>query len=412
MNNPLALPGYRWPEEGLARVPYWIYTDAAIFEREMARIFCGPGWAYCGLAAELPEPGSFLTTLLGNRPVVICRNRDGELRGFVNRCAHRGVKFCRQRTGRTNRFTCPYHQWTYDLDGALRGVPFREGVNGRGGMPADFDLDANGLQRLAVIERNGVLFASFADNPPDFSAYLGRTNEQYFERVFDGRELRVLGYSRQLINSNWKLMFENIKDPYHASLLHVFLVTFGLFRADQESRVMMDETGRHGLLIASKGEQKKSDATKDIENLREDFKLKDPRLLDPVREFKDTATVVMQTLWPNLIIQQQSNTLAMRQVQPRSPTSFILSWTFFGYADDDEAMTTRRLRQANLMSASGLVSCDDSEVVKLAQAGIVGAERESALLEMGGRDTADTEHMVTESAIRAFYKHYRDVMEL
>ncbi|MFP6681879.1 MAG: SRPBCC family protein, partial [Gammaproteobacteria bacterium] len=154
------------------------------------------------------------------------------------------------------------------------------------------------------------------------------------------------------------------------------------------------------------------EATQDIVNLREDFELKDPRLLDPVKEFKDSATVVMQTLWPNLIIQQQSNTIAMRQVQPVDPSSFILAWTFFGYADDDEEMTIRRLRQANLMSASGLVSCDDSEVIKLAQDGIDSAPDGHALLGMGGHDTDDTEHMVTEAAIRAFYKCYRAVMEL
>ena len=90
----------------------------------------------------------------------------------------------------------------------------------------------------------------------------------------------------------------------------------------------------------------------------------------------------------------------------------MLAWTFFGYADDDEEMTTRRLRQANLMSASGLVSCDDSEVIKLAQDGINSDVDGHALLEMGGRDTEDTEHMVTETAIRAFYNHYRAVMEL
>ena len=401
-----------WPETDNTQIPYWIYSDQDIFDQEMKRIFCGSSWAYVGLATELPEPGSFITTNIGDRPVVICRNRDGDLRGFVNRCAHRGVKFCRHRSGKTKRFTCPYHQWTYDLNGDLKGVPFMRGVNGQGGMPEDFDLGANGLQQLKVIAHNGVLFASFDVDMTDFTSYLGESNRYYFERVFDGRELRLLGHSRQLIRGNWKLMFENIKDPYHASLLHVFLVTFGLFRADQQAQVKMDATGGHGLLISRKGEQKATEATQDIANLREDFKLKDPRLLDPVKEFKDSATVVMQTLWPNLIIQQQSNTIAMRQVQPRDPSSFILAWTFFGYADDDEAMTIRRLRQANLMSASGLVSCDDSEVIKLAQDGINSDVDGHALLEMGGRDTEDTDHMVTETAIRAFYKHYRSVMEL
>ncbi len=401
-----------WQAGDVSRVPYWLYTNAAVYQREMARIFCGQSWAFAGLTAELPTVGSFKTATIGDRSVIVCRNREGALRAFANRCAHRGVKFCNARLGQTKRFTCPYHQWTYDLNGDLKGVPFRAGVQGNGGMPEDFDLSQHSLQPLRVTVHNGVIFVSFAHEMEDFLDYLGASNRYYFERVFDGRALKVLGYSRQLIRGNWKLMFENIKDPYHASLLHVFLVTFGLFRADQESQVKMDETGRHGLLISRRGAQVATQATKDITNLRTDFKLQDPRLLDPVKEFKDNATVVMQTIWPNLIVQQQSNTLAMRRIQPRGPGSFELDWTFFGYADDDEAMTTRRLRQANLMSASGLVSGDDSEVIKMAQDGLMHYPDESALIEMGGRETHDEEHMVTEAAIRAFYKHYRAVMEI
>src|SRR5262249_20899241 len=145
---------------------------------------------------------------------------------------------------------------------------------------------------------------------------------------------RVLGYMRQRIGANWKLMFENIKDPYHASLLHVFLVTFGLFRADQPSAVEMDESGRHSVLGCMRGGRKPSAGTTERRSFTADRELADPRLLDPVREFPGSATVVMQTLWPNLIVQQQSNTLAMRQLVTRGPHAFDLMWTFFGYADD------------------------------------------------------------------------------
>jgi len=402
----------RWPHNDVTQIPYALYTDPNVFEREMARIFCGPGWAYVGLEVELPKPGDYLVTNLGNRSVVITRDEQGGIKGFANRCAHRGVKICRHRTGNARMFVCPYHQWSYNAAGELRGVPFIKGVKQQGGMPDDFDRGDYNLPRLSIATRNGVIFASFHPHPPALEDYLGETNTQYFDRVFDGRKLKVLGYSRQLIPGNWKLMFENIKDPYHASLLHVFLVTFGLFRADQKSQVRMDQSGAHGLLISQRGEQKKDEATADIANLRENFALEDPRLLDPVKEYPGDATVVMQTIWPNLIVQQQSNTLALRQIQPRHPGAFELAWTFFGYQDDDEAMTTRRLRQANLMSSAGLVSTDDSEVIKLAQDGVAGYAHDSGVLLMGGSGTTDEPHMVTESAIRAFYKHYREVMEL
>jgi salicylate 5-hydroxylase large subunit len=140
--------------------------------------------------------------------------------------------------------------------------------------------------------------------------------------------------------------------------------------------------------------------------------LHDPRLLDPVREFPGDATVMMQTVWPNLIVQQQSNTLAMRQIVPIDARHFDLAWTFFGYVHDTPEMRQRRLRQANLMGPAGLVSLDDSEAMLLSQAGIDGNEAAECVAEMGGRAVHDEPHMVTETAIRGFYQHYRRVMDL
>lgn len=401
-----------WPEAGTARVPYWIYTDPEIYRREQDAVFGGEGWAYVGLAAELPEPGDWKRTHIGERPVFALRGDDGALRVFENRCAHRGVQVCRESFGRARELVCPYHQWTYDLRGRLIGVPFRRGLQGKGGMPPDFKLEANGLTELRAHTRHGVVFASFAAEPPAFEDWLGGAMLHYFDRVFDGRALRVLGYSRQLVPSNWKLMFENIKDPYHASLLHVFLVTFGLFRADNPSETKMDPTGRHSCLISIRGAPRDTGDTSEMRAFKQDFALRDPTLLEPVKEFPGEATVVMQTLWPNLIVQQQSNTLATRQLVPRGPQSFELHWTFFGYESDDEAMTRRRLRQANLMGPAGYVSLDDSEVMQLSQQGVAPYPDAQGRLEMGGRGTADEDHIVTEAAIRAFYTYYRQVMAL
>jgi salicylate 5-hydroxylase large subunit len=400
----------QWPEAGATRIPFWAYSDPQVYAQEMRLIFCGESWSYVGLEVEIPQPGDFKQATLGDRPVVMVRDTHGEVHVFINRCMHRGVKLCRTGTGHVQHLTCPYHQWTYDLQGRLRGVPFHRGVKHQGGMPDDFERANYNLEALRVTVRHGVIFASFSPDVAPFTDYLGPTMLQYFDRVCDGRPLRLLGYMRQRIASNWKLMFENIKDPYHASLMHVFLVTFGLFRADNPSAVYMDDTGRHACLISRRGAQQASADTTDIRNLREDLRLHDPRLLSPVREFPGDATVVMQTLWPNLIIQQQSNTLAMRQIVPRGPEAFELLWTFFGYEDDSAEMTLKRLRQANLMGPAGLVSADDSEVMKLSQDGVGPSPEATGLLEMGGRGLENTEHMVTEVAIRAFYHYYRQVM--
>ncbi|QYU68474.1 Rieske 2Fe-2S domain-containing protein [Leptolyngbya sp. 15MV] len=300
-----AAPHLRWPEDAAGRVPYWVYTDPSVYRRELERIWYGPHWLYVGLECEVPEVGDWKTTTLGERPVIMVRSDPATVTVVENRCRHRGVKFCQARSGHSKELLCPYHQWSYTLDGSLQGVPFRRGVRRQGGMPADFDPKDWGLNRLKVEVANGVVWASFDAATPPFRAYLGEKFWGHYTRVYDGRKLAVLGYNRQHIPANWKLMQENIKDPYHAGLLHVFFVTFGLFRADQKSAVEMDELGRHGILISRKGEQEVNDITGDMKTFQADLKLADPRILDVVKEFPGDETVGMITVFPSVILQQR-----------------------------------------------------------------------------------------------------------
>jgi len=149
-----------WPA-GYHRIPFWLYSDPEIYQQEQQRIFGGPSWCYVALTAEIPRPGDFKRSVVGDKPVVITRDKEGGINVVANRCAHRGVQFCRRDFGNTAEFMCPYHQWTYDLKGNLRGVPFRRGLKQQGGMPEDFKLEEHALQRLQVTERHGVIFASF-----------------------------------------------------------------------------------------------------------------------------------------------------------------------------------------------------------------------------------------------------------
>ena len=262
------------PRAGRTREPR-VFRTGSIPTRTFSRA-SNPGcsvpnnWLYVCLEAEIPNPGDFKRSQLGTREVIAVRGADGAINVLVNRCAHRSMQVCTASRGSTKEFVCPYHQWTYDLAGNLLGLPFRRGYRGQGGMPADFRPEEHGLQRLAVTHRHGVVFASFGAPNETLETWLGDRMLGYFDRVFDGRELVVLGYMRQRIPSNWKLMFENIKDPYHASLLHVFLVTFGLFRLDQQSAVEMDDTGRHAVLVSRKGAQETNDATAQMRALAAD----------------------------------------------------------------------------------------------------------------------------------------------
>jgi salicylate 5-hydroxylase large subunit len=348
--------------------------------------------------------------------VILVRAQDGEIHVVENVCAHRGMSFCRERHGNRKDFTCPYHQWNYSLKGDLQGVPFRRGVkqDGKvnGGMPADFKTAEHGLNKLKVAARGGVVFASFDHEIEPLEAFLGPTILRYFDRTFDGRELRLLGYNRQRIPGNWKLMQENIKDPYHPGLLHTWFVTFGLWRADNKSQLLMDERFRHAAMISTRGQMGKADQVTAVSSFKEDMKLEDPRFLDIVPEpWWGGPTAVMTTVFPSVIFQQQVNSVSTRHIQPDGHGAFDFVWTHFGFADDTPEMTERRLRQANLFGPAGFVSADDGEVIELSQHGFEQKPFHRTLAELGGTDVADADHMVTETLIRGMYRYWREVME-
>ena len=408
-----------WEGDGTSRIPFAAYTSEELHRRELERFFYKRHWCYVGLEVEIPNPGDFKRTVVGERSVILTRALDGAVHVVENVCAHRGMSFCRARSGNRKDFTCPYHQWNYSLKGDLQGVPFRRGVkqDGKvhGGMPADFDPSLNGLNKLRVATRGGVVFASFDPDVESLEDFLGPAIVPWFDRLFDGRALKLLGYNRQRIPGNWKLMQENIKDPYHPGLLHTWFVTFGLWRADNRSRLVMDARFRHAAMISTRGSAAASSDPKQVTQVasfKQDMKLEDPRFLDIVAEpWWGGPTAVMTTLFPSVILQQQVNSVSTRHIQPDGHGAFDFVWTHFGFADDSEEMTRRRLRQANLFGPAGFVSADDGEVIELSQQGFEQKPFHRTLAELGGTEVGDTEHMVTETLIRGMYRYWREVME-
>jgi len=414
---PVAFVRPNWKEDGSSRIPFWTYTDDATYRRELDRFFYADHWCYVGLEAEIPNPGDFKRTVVGERSVIVARTQDGDVAVVENVCAHRGVRFCREKFGNRKDFTCPYHQWNYDLKGNLVGVPFRRGVKAdgkvNGGMPADFDPKEHGLTKLNVARRNGVIFASFDHDLPSLETYLGPTILAYFDRVFDGRKLTILGYNRQRIPGNWKLMQENIKDPYHPGLLHTWFVTFGLWRADNKSELKMDDQFRHAAMISTRGTGGKGEVTSGVTSFKDRMTLNDDRFLDVVHEpWWGDPTAVMMTVFPSVIIQQQVNSVSTRHIQPNGHGSFDFVWTHFGFEDDTDEMTRRRLRQANLFGPAGFVSADDGEVIEFSQEGFEQKPFHRTIAELGGREIGNTDHMVTETLIRGMYDYWRRVMEV
>lgn len=400
-----------WPEEATIRVPYQVFLDPALYAQEQERIFRGPIWNYVALEAEVPNPQDFKATFIGDTPIVVTRDKDGALHAVVNRCAHRGALVCREPRGNRATQVCVYHQWSYDLAGNLIGVPFRKGIGGKPGYPDDFQPSQNSLQKLRVATYNGLIFASFDATVEPLAEYLGPQMRATLDEVFT-RPIRVLGNGRQFIRANWKLYAENVRDPYHASLLHLFHATFGMYRSSQSGGMAMDAKGRHSALHAYRRadvEERTAYKEAEIRSYQEKYALADPSLLQGRPEFPG---LMIQTIFPSLVVQQIQNTLAVRHIIPRGLDQFELIFTFFGYADDDAEMLAIRRKQANLVGPAGLISMEDGHAAELVQQAIVRDHHQTSLVAMGGRAIGDEESLISETAIRGFWRYYRELMGL
>lgn len=397
-----------WPSNALSEVPFRVYTDPEQYALEQERIFKGEAWSYLCLATEIPNPGDWVATTIGEVAVIVARGDDGAINAFVNRCAHRGNLLCLTNKGHGREITCIYHGWSYDLEGHLTGVAFEKGVRRQGGMAPEFHKEEHHLQRLRVEELCGLVFGTFSDTVADLQSYFGERVVSGVKRVLEGRKVRVIGRSTQILPNNWKLYFENVKDTYHASILHSFLTTFRINRLSMPGGInISDDGGSH--FSYAKLDYAAEDADYQAANLRSDtdLKLQDNSVVESVDEFGDQISVMILTAFPNMVLQQVRNTLAVRVIRPRGVDRTELDWVHIGFEDDDETMQERRLRQGNLIGAAGYIAMEDGCVGGFVQRALQFNDADSGIVMMGGHDAESQTFRASEAAIRGFWKKYR-----
>ncbi len=194
------------PGLGLSRE---FYTDPAVYERDMQKLL-RRHWHCAGHASLIPNPGDFFTVdFERDDEVIITRDSDGEIHAFLNVCRHRGARVCSARTGNCRMFVCPYHAWTYRLDGSLRGARH---------MPAGFDPKQHGLRKIHVRNAHGALFISFADTPLEFDVVAEALRTTC--GPYGWAEAKIAHRATYAFSANWKLAVENYVECYHCAPAH------------------------------------------------------------------------------------------------------------------------------------------------------------------------------------------------
>ncbi|MBY8823692.1 aromatic ring-hydroxylating oxygenase subunit alpha [Sphingomonas colocasiae] len=219
------------------RVHTMLYRDPAIFDDEMERIF-KQAWIWVGHDSELPGANSFKTAHVGRQPVIVTRDKAGAVHVLLNRCRHRAASVCERKKGKASVFVCPYHGWSYDVDGGLRKVPFADGYR------EPVDKADHSLIALRTECYNGMIFATFDDAIMPLAEWLGPARKwiDLFMKQGAGFGVKTLGEHRFRFPGNWKIQLENTTDAYHFPIVHK---TF-LSSLDEDTENLMDVLGQGG----------------------------------------------------------------------------------------------------------------------------------------------------------------------
>lgn len=353
------------PEDGIFRIHADAYRSPEIFELEQKYIFEG-GWVFLGLDCQAPEPHDFLTTCIGRQPVIVSRDRNGQLHGLINACRHRGALVCHTAAGNARAHVCPYHAWTYDSAGNNMAVTGRDS----GAYGAKFDDEDHGLRRIPRFEGyRGFLFGSLNPDVPPLEDYLGEAKifiDLVVDQGPDGLEM-VPGTVHYTFPGNWKLQLENSADAYHFMPTHETLIKILNARAaedpgDSPYRRRVEERVTRGSMCFPNGHSvlfgtgEKIEARPlylDIESLRQ--RVGEPRL----RWMFHTRNVLY---FPNLQLLEN----ASMQIRVNRPVSADRTdITTYCIAPKGESVEARELRirqYEEFFNPSGLATPDDTTI--------------------------------------------------
>lgn len=418
------------------RVHRRAYTDPAVFALEMERIF-ERTWLFAAHDSQIAQPNDFIRTRLGRHDVLVTRDADGAVHVVANRCAHRGAALCVAERGNAASLVCPYHAWTFGLDGALRSIPHRKS------MPPSFDRSApeNSLTSAPrVASYRGFHFASFAEDGPSLETFLGPMTEaldNLVDRAPSGEIFQDGGVFRLEYKGNWKLHHENANDTLHPGFVHESSVSAAREDDRDIADATYDEHQAYTQLLSNGFSQREWQSigltgidgghsymggfykTGILSPDREDPLSAEYRQALEAAKGAAAAGDILgmdrfnNLIWPNLNVNAQYQQI--RIVQPIAPDRTVVQAMCFRLGGAPEGIFHRAVRfLTNLSSPASMIFADDVDIFERVQAGLADGSSEW-LDQSRGLDEPDGAGQVhstgtSEMPIRGQYKAWLDHM--
>ena len=362
-------------QAGVFRCRRDIFTNTELFELEMKHIFEG-NWVYLAHESQIPNNNDYYTTWIGRRPVVVTRDKNGELHAVINACAHKGAMLCRRKHGNKGSFTCPFHGWTFSNTGKLLKVKEEKTTQ----YPVQFNTHgSHDLRKVARFESyRGFLFGSLNPDSMPLADYLGETRviiDQIVDQAPQGLEV-VRGNSSYVYDGNWKMQMENGCDGYHVSTVHWnYAATMG--RRKDEGTKAVDANSwsksvagvygfEHGHILLWTNTM--NPEVRPVYAHRDEIKA---RVGDVKADF-----IVNQTrnlcLYPNVFLMDQFST-QIRVVRPLGVDKTEVSIFCFAPKGESAEVRAHRIRQyEDFFNVTGMGTADDLEEFRACQAGYAG----------------------------------------